>query len=174
MKRIKLTRDVGWWGKKDHVYDVNEIKAKELLKLRLKVDDNGIWKLTAQAEFVKDLGRHIGQSHHTYDKNGESEAFGPGKPPKHVTDHNEMLRDMAAKINTTIKIYECKLCGYRNNPDIYAMVKIEDRWWHNFCLEKTTWHTLKLIRSGQHDKVKMLDMFHKLNGKQKPPNNTDQ
>lgn len=159
MKRIKLNTDIGYWGRKDEIYDVSDQRAKELLKNRMFKDRHERYYLTSQAELVEDLGRHIGQSKHTYDMNGSSKAFGPGQPPKEVIDRKEILQRMIDRLNQGVKVFECKLCRYRNNPDIYAMEKIQGRWWHRFCLGKITWHTKKLIESGEHDKVKMLKKF---------------
>ena len=161
MKRIRLNTDVGLWGKKGRIYDISDSRSKWLLKKRLVRNNNGIYSLTSLAELVEDLGRHIGRSKHTYDRNGPSKAFGPGQPPDTVTTHDEILETVLNKLNSGIKIFECKLCGYRNNPDVYAMVKIKGRWYHKFCLDKASRTTLRHIRSGRHDKVKILEMFNK-------------
>jgi hypothetical protein len=97
--------------------------------------------------------------------NGPSKAFGPGQPPKVVTRREDVIRTMVDRLNAETRVYECKLCGHRNNPHIYAMTEIGGRWWHNFCLEQASWHTLKLIKSGRHDKVKLLKLFKGLNKK---------
>lgn len=145
-------------------YDVNDTRAAELIRNGMKKNEHGRYHIIQRAELVEDLGRHIGRSKSTYDKNGSSDAFGPPGPDRptaleKVMLQNAILERMIHQLNAGIKVYECKLCGYRNNPDIYGMNEIQGRWYHKCCLKWATWHQLKLIRAGKHKKVKKLKRF---------------
>lgn len=80
MKRVKMLQDMGVW-KKGVTYDMCNSRADSFLS-KYNVDwgyferTGKVKKIQTLAIFIKDLGRHIGNSKHTYDKNGRSEVFG--------------------------------------------------------------------------------------------------
>ena len=162
MKRIRLNQDYGYWGKTGKLYDVSDQRAKELLLTRARKKPNGYYETYRIAELVEDLGKHFGHSHHFYKVGGKSKAF-PHDSSSGVTSHRETIENIVKKLNLGRKLYLCKLCGYKNDSTEYAMTEHGGRWWHNFCLKRTTWHTMKLIKSGQHQNVKKLKMFQDAN-----------
>lgn len=128
MKRVRLNQDVGYWGIKGQIYDVADSRAKWLLQKRLRRENDEL-TVFRLAELVEDLGRHIGPSKFTYV---------PGKRSTASFDRRRERLTVMKRLglDKPKKKFLCKLCGYADCPDDYAMSMRHGRWCHDICLER--------------------------------------